>query len=103
VSEYRVIRIKNVWLVVVGFCTFPKIIFLAVPLVVLAEPDETVALRLPAVPVLTAHVPEIVLEVNVEEDAEKPVGVVQLPEAVVQACARNDWNVAVVAVVKARV
>jgi hypothetical protein len=48
-------------------------------------------------------VPLNVLELNVEDATEKPVGVVQAPEAVVQICAWYDWNVAVVPVVKAKV
>lgn len=77
--------------------------FLAVPPVVLAEPEETVAFKVPAVAVLTAQVPAIVELVNVELELEKPVGVVHVPEAVVQIWAANDWKVAVVAVVNAKV
>ncbi len=71
-------------LAVVGFWTLPNIMFLAVPLVVLLA-AVAVAFRLPAVAVLTVQEPESVLEVKVDEAIEKPVGIVQLPEAVVQA------------------
>jgi hypothetical protein len=76
--------------------------FLAVPLVVLAALVAD-ARRLPAVAVLTVQVPERVLEVKVEDEFAKPVGVVQEPDAVVQTWAWKDWKVAVVAVVKASV
>ncbi len=88
-SENKVIRAKKVWLVVVGFCTLPKTICLAAGAVVLEAPVAD-ALMLPAVAVLTDHVPDRVVDVNVEEEFRKPVGVVQLPEAVVQICAWND-------------
>lgn len=94
--------IKKVALAVVGFWTVPITIFFAVPLVVLLALVAE-ALNAPDVAVLMLQVPERVLEVNVDEDCEKPVGVVQDPEAVVQACAWKDWKVAVVAVVKPKV
>lgn len=95
-------RAKNVVLVVVGFWTLPNTICFAVPVVVLVAP-VAVARILPGVDVFTVHEPDKVLEVKVELELAKPVGVVQEPEAVVHICAWNDWNVAVVAVVKSKV
>jgi len=47
------------------------------------DAPEAVALILPAVDVLTVHVPDRVDEVNVELELANPVGVVHVPEAVV--------------------
>ena len=69
-------------MVVVGFWTLPKTIFLAAVDVLLAP--VFVARILPAVPVLTVQEPDNVLEVKVDDEFAKPVGVVQVPDAVVQ-------------------
>ena len=89
-------------LVADGLVTAPKTTCLADPLVVLAAPVAEPR-RLPAVPLLTDHVPDRDVESNVDDVVVRPAGALHVPEAASQICAWNDWNVAVVAVVKSNV
>ena len=68
-----------------GLWTLPNIICFAADAVVLLAPVAE-ARRLPAVALLTVHVPESVVEVKVEPGTEtlNPDGVVHVPLAVVQ-------------------
>lgn len=91
-SEKVVIRRKNVLLVALGLTTAPKVT-VVVP-VGAAELPVFVSRKLPAVEVFTVQPdasPRLVGWLGSVEDAtEKPDGVVQAPEAVVQASAEND-------------
>ena len=85
--------------VALGLVTEPNLICFAEPDVVLVA-LLALARILPAVEVFTVHVPLSVDDVKLAPVTLKPVGVVQLPEAVVHISAAKDWKVAVVPVVK---
>ena len=70
-------------LVADGLVTAPKTTCLAVLAVVLDAPVAEPR-RLPAVPLLTDHVPDNDVESNVDDVVDKPDGALHAPEAVSQ-------------------